>query len=254
MRTLAPLVALLASVSLDQARAADHVGGVDLLVGYEAIRDDLLVPWAFQGPDVEIGGHYLGRIGPGLAFADLRAGAMIGWNHAGQPALSLEYGVHAGWLGLIGTDGPSVYAVGPVLGADGDMFYLESWDDAHGYWLGAHWLGVAARGAWPVGRHRIDATARTSLLGWYTRPPEYRYDKQDPLVRPLWVIAQPQEDGTFGWLADWQSVEVTVEVREATDAVVPRGRALGVALGLRHTAAPATAFAFEVTPYASWSW
>jgi hypothetical protein len=63
------------------------------------------------------------------------------------------------------------------------MAFFQTWDDAHGYWLASWALGPTlqhARQVWSGGY--LETRAELGLFGLYSRPPTYRYNKQDDLT------------------------------------------------------------------------
>ncbi|HYQ46586.1 MAG TPA: hypothetical protein VER11_31675 [Polyangiaceae bacterium] len=229
--------------------------GVDL--GFRAARDDLIVPLASSGPTLGFGGRFLGKAGPGLVDTGIRFefGALFDrYNH---PAAGVLHALRLGYLPLARTR-PSDWslALGPLLVWETDVLWLRSWDDAHAYWIGRRYLGLAVRlfrPLWPT--WRLDVSAEINLLGFEARPPGYRLQNQDALTQVAFYFADVNRDAKFGSVFDWQALRLEADLSRTLG---PRGKlggnSFGVETRLAHSASPASAFVFELNLRYAYAW
>jgi hypothetical protein len=235
------------------ANTPRHAFQLTLDLAFRSVRDDLLVPWAFSGPEFALVPRYLGTLGPGLLDTQLRFGAAPVFNRFGHNGFALTYGLRAGYFFVV-DERSTGWAVGPALGWDYEMFYLSSWDDAHGYWLGTRWLGPGLR-TWTrlSSGYRLAFSADLSLLGFESRPPSYRYNKQDAMTHPGWYLSEPLKRAEFGWLPDFQVLRLAAEIHRAGFRA-PSGWGLGTELTFTHAAEPASAWDFQLGVQLSHAW
>lgn len=239
-------------------RAAFSVG---LDVGVRAARDDLIVPLASTGPAVGLSAHFLVESGPGLLDSGLRLGMAALFDRDGRPAAGLFHALRLGYLPVVRRSRASwSLAVGPLVAWETDVLWLAKWDDAHAYWMGRRWLGVAARAWRPLSdRMRLDVTAETSLFGFESRPPAYRYNNKDALDQPVFYFADVNRDARFGTFLDWQALRLEADLAfipqaRARRARVPSGWSIGVEERIAHAGSPASAFILETTLRAAYAW
>ena len=257
-RILAAVLAAAALGAAGSARAeARHSLGIGFGLRASTVRDDLLVPLSFAGSGLHVDVRYRGIAGPGLLSARAGIGARGEWTRFGQFGAALHHGIEATWhLGVYAGETWRV-AVGPAVAHQADVHYLAEWDDAHGYWLGAQWLGASARvvhRAWDG--WRLEATPTVGLVGFASRPPAYRFAKQDALDRVGFWLSTATSDERFATLADLQAIRVDLALRhapfDASDAA--GGWSFGVDARLSRYSAPATFVAVESVLYAAYAW
>ncbi len=265
LRGMLPGCCLVTAVALGGAPAAPAPAprgafSVGADVGVRAARDDLIVPLASTGPVVGFAAHFLVASGPGLLDSGLRFGVAALFDRDGRPAAGLYHALRLGYLPYVhrAPDRWSL-AVGPLVAWETDVLWLAKWDDAHAYWIGRRWLGIAARAWRPLGRTmRVDVTAETSLLGFEARPPAYRYNNEDALDQPVFYFADVNRDARFGTLLDWQAVRVEADLGwvpgSRKRAVVPTGWSIGVEQRVAHASSPASAFILQTTARLAYAW
>jgi hypothetical protein len=239
------------------SRPLQHSLSVGTLVGVRSVRDDLLVPLASTGPVLSIEGRFLGTFHGSIVDTELRGGFAAVFDRDLRPAVALGHRIRMAYLPLI-VDSPDRWslAVGPTLVWETDVAWFSKWDDAHGYWMGRRWAGVSAR-AWRrlSPRWRLDLTGDCSLLGFESRPPAYRSNKEDALTHVSYYFADVNRHARFGWLGDWQAVRLRVEAhRPSSRAKVPVGWGYGVEARIAHTDAPTNAWVLESSLWISYAW
>jgi hypothetical protein len=161
----------------------DHTLTLQWDVGLASFREDLLVPLTFSGIGTHIGGGYELR-GQRHGFeADLSLGAAYAWNRFEHPALQLNHTLGLGYVHALERHEACSWWLGAGLRNETLLHLIESWDDAHGYWIASWALGPIVhheRQLWSRGW--LEARAEVGLFGLVSRPPEYRFNKQDALT------------------------------------------------------------------------
>jgi hypothetical protein len=184
--------------------------GVRAAAQFGAVRDDLVVPLGFGGVGFRVGGHYGGTAPLGWWSARLELGARYVVERYGHPGYVVDYGAEVRWPFQLG-HGRWFAGLGPALAWDTRMNRLESWDNAHGFWLASEWLGPAVRARGPVGNDwDIEVTSAVALVGFASRPPELQEHLQDPVDRVSYYLFVPFEDQQFVTVADLQVVRAEV--------------------------------------------
>lgn len=170
--------------------------------------------------------------------------------------LAFSWGLHASPLFFV-VEGDGVgLALGPVLGWDNETFYFGDWDDAHGYWIGARWIGPRAHGRAALNeRWRLDYDGQLALLGLLSRPPAYRHTKQETSEHVPDFLAWPTEDPKVATIADFQLVRASVDFHRTRErGRVPTGFGIGAELSFTRAVDPKPAFSFESTLRLSYTW
>jgi hypothetical protein len=165
---------VLVAVAAAPAHAQGVVQGV-IMFGSASAREDVLVPLAFTGPQLELGARYGFATGPHRLESELTAGIGVLYTRFEQQAEQLSHGLMLGYARTLDEASGRGLALGGVLRWRDELSYLESWDDAHGYWLSTltlgplvlhelqplSWLAVEGRG------ERTGASARAAF--WWSR-------------------------------------------------------------------------------------
>jgi hypothetical protein len=179
-------IALVAAVLTYGSGACAHAKqavNVGWDIGIASFREDLLVPLAFSGIGTHLGGGYELR-GQLHGFeADLSLGAAYAWNRFEHPALQLNHTLGLGYVHALERHEACSWWLGAGLRNETLLHFIESWDDAHGYWMASWSLGPIVeheRQLWPRGW--LEARAEAGLFGLISRPPAYRLNKQDALT------------------------------------------------------------------------
>lgn len=260
MRSLAPpSLTVLATALCLAAPASAHpkhsLGGA-LDLGVHSARDDTLVPLAHTGPRVALSPRYFGDLGFALLFADGRFGLAYVLGAEGEEGLTSIWGLHAGLLFDLNAGEDYGISLGPALGWDNETFYFGDWDDAHAYWLGTLWLGPRMHTYRRLGeRWRADFDAQLALVGFFARPPAYRYHKQETSEDLLAFLEWPTHNLEPGWFGDFQVVRASLDFyRTRRPGPIPTGLGLGIEAGFSHAASPDDVLSFETVARLSYSW
>ena len=225
--------------------APRRVAGVFVGITGDAARDDLLVPLTFIGAGVRVGGFFRGEVGPGLLVAHAAFGFAPLFDRFGHLAATIDSTLDAAWLLPLSAR----FTLGPMVAWETHLNYLYRWDDAHGYWLGSQWLGVAARFTTRVNADwRIELSGSLALLGFEGRPPEYRFIKQEGVDRVGYWFSAPLQSERFVTPATLQAARVELALHRST------GWSFGIDAGLSRTPVPAPSFNLSAALYVARAW
>jgi len=243
-------------LALPPEEEARHGIGVHLGVRATTVRDDLLVPLTFSGAGPDIGGTYRGLIGPGLLDTRLQLGLALVANRFNHLGMTLHHSLAAAYRLPVHQAGSWRYAVGGVLGESSDSLLLESWDDAHGYWVGLLWLGPSGSIEGPLAEGwQLFAVAEIGLLGTVGRPPEIRLSKQDPTERFSYYAFHTHAHPSFFLPWDVQFLRFDVAARRTSENDrIGRGWSFGLQGRFTRADMPQTILVFESVLYAAWTW
>jgi hypothetical protein len=250
------LVAISSSVA--SADEPTQSAGAEAAAVGAAVRDDLMVPLANTGFSAALGAEYLGEVGPGVLDVTVRLGAGTGWDRVGAQALVIEDGIGVRYYLPTRDLGAWHNAVGPAAGVEADVFYLGDWDDSHDYWMGARWIGTAARTWRPLAHGwRMDGAGEVGLLGLVGRPPAMRENKQDPNNSLRYLLLDVYDRPELAWPGNWQLIRLRVEVSKGEGAsLIAGGWRLGGEARLARIDDPAPAFAVQLKLVVArrWTW
>jgi hypothetical protein len=234
---------LLLSLSLAFANTTLSVG-----IDSGAVRDDLLVSLGFGGAGPAVGGSGRIPIGPG----DLDLGADMSLrvlsSSYGQLAFSGAHAVDVRYLLRVSDP----IAVGVAGLWSGEVAYLESWDDAHAYWLGSQWLGPAARWSHDGAHTLVELALGIGLVGGLGRPDEGpRLEKQDPLKRPSYWFTAPVQGERWATAATCQNARLDLRLMPADES---RHWVVGLDTRLVRTTEPVLAIDLGATAWIGRTW
>jgi hypothetical protein len=174
-----------------------------------ALREDLIVPLGFGGAGLHLGAVASTPAGPGLLDLSGGLGLRLLSTRYGQAAASFGTTADVRWLGALSDK----VGLGPAFVWDAHMNYLESWDDAHGYWVGSQWIGPALRVTQDLGGGpEIEVAFAVALAGAVGRPPEIRTEKQDPLKNVGFWLVGPTRGEQFVTVDELQVLNLDLSV------------------------------------------
>jgi hypothetical protein len=182
----------LAQEKVEGATGSQHLG-ILLGGGIACYREDLLVPLGFDGPGFSLGCVYDRRTEKNLIQIRLKVG--LGhlknrYSHEAwalmiemRPSLVRKLAEHDRYGGFWG---------GICVPLQMNNLFLESWDDSHLYWLTAHSLAAALHWEKKVSRKdRAVVRMEIPFLSLVSRPPAYRYSKQEALSHWTFHFSEP---------------------------------------------------------------
>ncbi len=213
---------------------AHQTAGVALGLRGDAVRDDLMVPLGFAGPGFQVQGFYRGWVGRGVMTARADLAFAYLFNRFGHEAATLTTGADVAWTFNVLYRETWHVELGPTLVHESRASYLFSWDDAHIYWLGAQWLGLAVRHVRRLTDNwRLEASASAALLGFAGRPPSYRYNKQETSENGSYYFTQPVRSESFVMLNELQAFRLDLAVRQSAYSRFDVGRGWTFGLDFR---------------------
>ncbi len=171
-----------------------------------AVRDDLLVPLAFSGPKITIGTKYSHSWNDLLLDNSFDISVLLLTNRFEHIAGGLKLNFTSELLNTVNHSKNKIM-IGPMLSVQiNDVLY--SWDDSRIYWLTAYLFGISSKLEKPVtDRSVIDLSLQIPFLGFFSRPPEYRYNKQEALTKISYYF--PNKDLQFSSLNNWKSISIS---------------------------------------------
>jgi hypothetical protein len=182
----------LAQEKPEGATGSQHLG-IHLGGGIASYREDLLVPFGFDGPGFSVGGMYDRRTENNLIRIRLKIGFGHLKNRYSHEAWVLAFEMRPSWVRKLAEHCRYGQFWGGVsIPMQMNNLFLESWDDSHLYWLTAHSLAAALQ--WEKRISRKDhAVVRMEIpfLSLVSRPPAYRYNKQDALNHWTFHFSEP---------------------------------------------------------------
>lgn len=182
--------------------------GLSLSAGIASYREDLLVPLGFNGPAVFLGGVYTQQSGKNLVHIRLRIGLGVLENRFSHRAWALMPDIRMSWVRKMMVHNKYGEFLGGIsIPLQMNNLFFESWDDAHLYWLTAH--SIAGAFQWDkevTSKYHASVRIEIPFLGWVSRPPTYRYTKQDPLNHLTYHITEPNKSLHFETIDDYRNV------------------------------------------------
>lgn len=221
-------LAIAACVALPiAARAQSHVIEGAVVVTSASARDDLLVPLASTGSGLSLLGRYRLGIDSERVEAELALGAAVMFDRFDNAALQLPYSFALAYAHVVQRSPVTMTQLGATLRWQTDLSYFEAWDDAHGYWLSMIALGPHVRHAYGFARAMtLETGAELALFGLASRPPSYRWNKQDALPRAEYYVDRIGDGEPF-WLWDVQAVRIEALLRARDAAASTYGTGFG---------------------------
>lgn len=158
--------------------------GVFLGSGIASYREDLVVPIDFHGPGFFIGAEFTRNSQNAIIDIRSRFGLSFLKNRFSHKAYAAILEIRSVWIKRLSYNREYGELWGGIcVPMKMNNLFMESWDDSHLYWLTTYSLG-------PVGEwHKRLSSGREirvhlgiPALSLISRPPEYRYKKQEPLT------------------------------------------------------------------------
>jgi hypothetical protein len=228
--------------------------GLHFDAGVHSFREDLLVPLGFNGPGISLGGVYSRQNGIRYFNVRLKLGFAYLKNRysheAGLAALELRPSLL--WkVSHSDRNGEFWGGVCVPLQINSDLG-LHSWDDSHLYWLTAYSLGLAAEWQKSITPKSLAVVRmETPLIGWVSRPPSYRYDKQDALTRFSFHFTEPNRSLHFETLDTYRALFMQILLKHE----YPRSLlGLGLEFQYHYCNRPKNIYILNTSMIASYQW
>jgi hypothetical protein len=182
--------------------------GLYLSTGIASYREDLIVPLGFNGPALSIGGVYRQQSENDLFHVRLRFGLGHLKNRYSHEAWGLMQDIRLSWVRHL-KEHPKYgqFWAGGSLPLQMNNLFFESWDDSHLYWLTAHSLAGAFLWHKRISpKNDLSVRIEIPFFSWVSRPPTYRYAKQDPLDHFTYHYSEPNKSLHFETIDTYRNV------------------------------------------------
>jgi hypothetical protein len=176
--------------------------------GIDSYREDLLVPLGFHGPGISLGGNYTHQTEKNSINIRLKLGMGYMKNRYSHEAVRLALEIRPSWIRKLADHQKyGEFWGGISFPMQLNDLFIFSWDDAHLYWLTAYSLALATEWQKKISQ-KYHAVARIEIpfVGWVSRPPSYRYNKQDALNHLGFYFSEPNKSLHFESLDDYQAL------------------------------------------------
>ncbi len=185
-------VPLLAQQPEKEPSSMQHLG-VRCDGGIASYREDLVVPLGFHGPNLTLGLVYSRqgerdrfRVPLYLSFGYLK-------NRYSHESYVMRFDLHPLWVRRLAQyDRLGSLWAGASLPVQMNNLFLESWDDAHLYWLTTYSLAPAIEWQKDISQeYKAAVRIEVPVLSLVSRPPAYRHNKQDALSHWTYHFTEP---------------------------------------------------------------
>jgi hypothetical protein len=178
---------------IERAGSSSQHLGIHFAGGLASYREDLIVPLGFNGPGLSLGSTYTRQGEEGLIRALFSFSAGYLKNRYSHEAYVIRFELHPSWVRKL----TQHYRFGDLWGGVSlpiqmNNLFLESWDDAHLYWLTTYSLAPAIEWQKQISqRDKAVVRMEVPLVGLVSRPPAYRHNKQDALSHWTYHFTEP---------------------------------------------------------------
>lgn len=182
--------------------------GIQFNGGIDSYREDLLVPLGFHGPGISLGANYSRSKEKNLINIRLKFNMGYMRNRYSHDAVMLGLELRPSWIKKISFHPKYGELWGGIsIPMKMNDVFIFSWDDAHLYWLTTYNLALATEWQKEISQ-KFDAAVRMEipLFGWISRPPTYRYNKQDALNHFSFYFSEPNKSLHFETLENYRSL------------------------------------------------
>ena len=200
------------AVTWCSGQASSDTGGRSLNVGLVLeqvqLRDDLVRPFRFAGPSggVSLGfAHVTAKAEHDAQFA---LGLAYLTNSFGQESFAFRIRGHYRYLRSL-SSAPATMRVSLGVAARANWLptYHADWDDAHLYWFTSYDVGPTAKVQWhSLGPGSLLLSLDLPIFALVSRPPRYRFNKQDELKSLGYWFAEPHSDLTLATLTHYKAL------------------------------------------------
>jgi len=183
---------LLAEVQA-KSTAGHHYLGLQVGGGIASYREDLVVPLSFDGPGFSLGGIYTHETNKNIVQLRLKFDIGLLHNRFSHEAYTTGAELRGYWLRRVKQEwlGGNLWG-GICLPLRMINLFIDSWDDSHLYWLTSHGVGAAIDWRKPLSpTKKVILHLEFPVLSFVSRPPEYRYNKQDALNHVSFHLSEP---------------------------------------------------------------
>jgi hypothetical protein len=190
--------------------------GFHLDAGTRSYREDLLVPLAFNGPGISLGGIYTRQKDKSVFNIRMKFGIGYLKNRFSHEAGLITLELRPSWICRLSQNeryGDFWGGICIPLQIKTDLG-LQSWDDSHLYWLTTYSFGLAMEWRKSVSlKSQAVIRMETPLIGWVSRPPLYRYNKQDALNHFSFHCSEPNRSLHFETVDTYRALFLQILLR-----------------------------------------
>jgi hypothetical protein len=178
------------------ASISEHFLKFSLPIVHNQVKDNLVAPLRWDG------------IGSGLVFSWLTTGPKIihevclivnvsglenRYKYKGY-TLEASLGYSLGCKLNQGVLGGTLY-LGPQIKWDSKINFFRDWDDSHIYWSNSYEAGPSLKWIkYYKEKQNVSITVKIPFLAIVSRPPEYQYTDQPPLIKPSYYFKAMNEN------------------------------------------------------------
>jgi hypothetical protein len=231
---------------------SNHLG-INVNCGLASYREDLVVPLGFHGIELSLGVIYSRQAEKNFLNARGKFGLGYMQNRYDHEAFIVAQEIRLSWLRKVTT--PQRYGElwgGICLPLQMNNLFWGSWDDAHLYWLTAYGTGAAFQWQKEISSNK-KALVRMEIpvINWVSRPPEYRYTKQEPMNHLGYHYSEPNKSLHFETLDTYQALFVQVLFRKEKKKSLLN---LGVEFQYNHFSKPEDIWGLNTLLLFSYQW
>jgi hypothetical protein len=231
---------------------SNHLG-INVNCGLASYREDLVVPLGFHGIGFSLGVIYSRQTEKNFLNARWRFGLGYMQNRYDHEAFTLVQEIRLSWLKKITI--PQRYGEfwgGICLPLQMNNLFWASWDDAHLYWLTAYGTGPAFQWQKEISSNK-KAVVRMEIpvINWVSRPPKYRYTKQEPMDQMKYHYSEPNKSLHFETLDTYQALFIQVLFRKEKKRSLLN---LGVEFQYNHFSKPEDIWGLNTLLLFSYQW
>ncbi len=254
---LVALCAIFSSAAYSETDTTDsgrtHHLGVLLGCGVASYREDLIVPISFDGPAFSLGGQYTAQAARTSLQLRLRVTTSVLENRYSHNAYTAAIELRPSWVKMLHGDprGSQIW-LGCALPLHMTNLLMESWDESHLYWLTTHSLALVAEYHTNMPRlgHSI-ARLELPVVGFVSRPPAYRYQKQEALTHWTYHITGPNRSFHLKTLWGFQSPMLQLMITRGSQGSL---LSLGLEFGLDHCSEPRDVWGLNTRLVFTYQW
>jgi hypothetical protein len=228
--------------------------GLHFDTGIHSFREDLLVPLGFNGPGVSLGGVYNRQKDNKLFTICLKLSAGYLKNRYSHEAGLATLELRPSWLWRVNQNkrfGDFWAGICVPLQMNSDLG-LHSWDDAHLYWLTAYSFGLAMEWQKSISQKNIAILRmETPLMGWVSRPPSYRYLKQERLTHFSYQFSELNRSLLFETLDTYRALYIQMQlVHELPSSLL----SYGIEFQYNYCNRPQNIYILNTSMFISYQW
>ena len=212
---LKALILLLMVINPLDAQKQQHSFQYELGLEFASVREDLLIPLAFNGPGAVLGLGYQKISGNWELNLDSRVKLDFMFNRFDHPAAMTSVDITPAIKRNIYQPSSSLdLQLGISTPLELNNLFLFSWDDAHLYWFTIRGLNLEMSLNKELSKDRaIRLGLSIPIVSQIARPKQQRLEKQDPSLNWLGFYSPDgPRDFQSGSYSSYQAIELSLEL------------------------------------------